>query len=871
MATDVTVVGVAGTTVTIPFTSADNYVLAQLAASAINSLADGAKFMASGTAVTAATGIMGNVDGAAITGTSANSTVIAGGANFAYSAAADGQRVFFSASGGGNRLGNAGLGTMFSLDAGGNASVYGTSLDATGGTATVNSYSGYLSVRSESGGLVTVNVAPGTTQGIAYSGAEGLVVNDAARDNLALTSPDRVTVNANGANITVAGGGAFFVNTTASNTITNNGAGFASIGGSGAVTLLGGAFVTGPGPSLTAAGTANVINSGTGVSVGLVDGAAVTVQAFPFTAPADTVFAAGTGSVLASGAQALIIQQAAANLSIGTAWAGQATVNAAAGATETLSYLGALAVNATDDNLTLAGSGVVTVIASGSNTLTATASGPVSLTGTGDVILAGGNFYTGPGNITLTGGTNSVPNLTATGTGDVINSGAAIAVTLAGGAAATVQAFPFTTPADTVTALGAGSIVASGVTAVVNQTGAGDLVIGEAYGGLVTVNAASGATEALNASTIPGIALTYNLAGGNFNITGNRPTVNATGADTVSFTGPNPAIVNQADGASLNLAGGQFYVSTAGAGAGVTFSGADTITFAAGTNPANLLAAQAGSLLGGAGDADGNIFDTAGGGTFLITGNDANTGFYIIDPGATNNVLYLGTPYRTDIHGTVIETYASATDLIANNVVVWGGSGSQTVFGGGNAFGTGVAFAEYGGAAGNNLLVGAQEIHGGGEGDTLQAGAFTSYIQAAAANTTLIGGNGSFNGASTFAAADETLLGAGGDTFVFGTGNASITGNGGANLYTDLNQTAAGTTITITDFTSGTDQVDLFSLSNASLSGATANVSGQTQSDTGDALVTLSDGVTIRFQGLGTVSSTDFVTNVGTVQVGKVT
>ena len=870
MATDVTVMGAAGTTVTIPFTSADNYVLAQIAASAFAAMADGAKFVApgAGATVTQAAGIVSNADGASITGTGANSTVIAGGTNVAYTAAADGQRIFFSADGGTGLLSNKGFGTLFSLDAGGNASVYGTSLDATGGTATVNSWSGYLSVHSESGGLVTVNVAPGTTQGIAYSGAEGLVVNDAASDNLALTSTGRVTVNANGADVTLAGGGAFFVNTTAGNTIVNNGAGYASIGGSGAVTLAGGAFVTGPGPSLTAIGTADIINSATGVSLGLADGAAATVQAFPFTTPADTVLAAGAGSVFASGAQALILQQAAGNLSIGSGWAGQATVNAAAGATETLAYAGAVLVNASGDNLTLTGSNLVTVSASGDNTLTAT--GPVSLTGTGEVTLAGGSFYTGPGRVTLTGGTDHGPNLTAIGTANVINSGVGIAVTLADGAAARVQAFPFTTPADTVTALGAGSVLASGATAIVNQTGAGNLVLGEAYAGLVTVNAAAGATEALSADTTPGIALTYNLAGGTFNITGNRPTVNAAGADTLSFSGPNPAIVNAADGASLNLAGGQFYVSTAGAGAGVTFSGADTITFAAATDPVALLGAQAGSLLGGAGDANGNIFDTAGGGTFLITGNDANTGFYIIDPGATNNVLYLGTPYRTDALGTVVESYASATDLTANNIVVWGGSGSQTVFGGGNAYNYGVAFAEYGGTAGNNLLVGGREIHGGGSGDTLQAGAFTTYIQAAASNTTLIGGNGSFNG-SAFPAADETLLGAGSDTFMFGTGNETITGNGGTNQYIDLNQTAAGTTITITDFTSGTDHVDLFSLSNASLSGATANVSGQTQSDTGDTLVTLSDGVTIRFQGVASVANSDFVTNVGGVQVGKIT
>jgi hypothetical protein len=63
--------------------------------------------------------------------------------------------------------------------------------------------------------------------------------------------------------------------------------------------------------------------------------------------------------------------------------------------------------------------------------------------------------------------------------------------------------------------------------------------------------------------------------------------------------------------------------------------------------------------------------------------------------------------------------------------------------------------------------------------------------------------------------------------------------------------------------------VDLFSLTNAVGSGATADVTGQTHSGS-DTLVHLSDGVTIRFGSVASVSSTDFNVSVGGVAVGKV-
>jgi Ca2+-binding RTX toxin-like protein len=140
-------------------------------------------------------------------------------------------------------------------------------------------------------------------------------------------------------------------------------------------------------------------------------------------------------------------------------------------------------------------------------------------------------------------------------------------------------------------------------------------------------------------------------------------------------------------------------------------------------------------------------------------------------------------------------------------------------------------------------------------------------MKASTGNTTLIGGDPNTAG---YLGTESLVGGPAADTFIFGSGSETITGGGGANQFTDLNKQTAGTTISLTDFVSGgASKVDLFSLTNASLTGATANMSAQTHSG-GDTFVILTDGVTIRFAGAANVAATDFVTNVGTVQVGKV-
>lgn len=533
----------------------------------------------------------------------------------------------------------------------------------------------------------------------------------------------------------------------------------------------------------------------------------------------------------------------------GSAATAGTTVNATLGAATVNAFSGYLDLLAGSGSF--AGSGGVLLHDQGGNV--SIHGGNATIGGSGSVTLAGGNFnivpYSADAFATPTLAA-TVPSLTAVGTANVIKSGIGINVSLASGAAVSLQGVG-ATPNDSITALGSDSIFVSGANALVSQTGAGNLSIGSGTTGQVTVNTAASALETINYAnkTRP---LVVNVAdGNNLSLTGGGSfLLKGTGSDTIEVS----------KSTTVNLAGGSFAVTTAGAGGRITFSGADTVSFASSTLAASVLGATTVGLKSGA----GNITDktTATGKTLLFTGTDTNTGTYFLVP-TGKNVLYFGTVARTDWNGVPVES----TGFTATNVVVSvAGAGSETVFGGGSADG-GVLLKEYGGTSGSNLLVGALSIFGGGTGDTLQAGAYTTYIQAASTGTaTLIGGD--------LTAVGETLIGGGGaNTFIFGTGNETIVGGKGVDQFEDIARQASGTTITITDFVHGTDKVDLFSVTNTSLSGATADLTlsdGLVTVSGGNTYLRLSDGVTIQFVGDTNVTASDFVTAVGGVQVGKV-
>jgi hypothetical protein len=372
----------------------------------------------------------------------------------------------------------------------------------------------------------------------------------------------------------------------------------------------------------------------------------------------------------------------------------------------------------------------------------------------------------------------------------------------------------------------------------------------DARSGSATVNAHSGYLSV--AAGAYGVVLN--------DITGNIP---ATIPSHITVGGGNVTVEGSGTNAStIDLAGGNFSIGNLGSGTRITFSGADTVSFASTAVAVSALALTNVPLQTGTGVVT-DITTATGGERLLITGtNNAST--YFIQPSG-NNVLYFGTVSQTDWNGVPV----ASTGFTANNVTVGSSTGSQTVFGGGSASG-GTLQAEYGGTSGNNLLVGAVSIFGGGSGDTLQAGAHTTYIQAASA------GNATLIGSDLTGAAAETLVGNNnGDTFVFGTGNETLTGGTSVDQFVDINLHAQNTTVTITDFVTGSDKVDLASLVNTTaISSVVSDVVYGTGSS-GYTLVTLSDGVTIKFAGYGAgvatpISASDFVNKPGTIQPGTI-
>jgi hypothetical protein len=693
-------------------------------------------------------------------------------------------------------------------------------LDAAQATVLINQASaGDFHLASWSGGQETLNAAAGATENIWYSGAEGAAIGLSAGDNLTVYDTP----------VTLSGGSVV----TGAVTL---------LGATGNVTLAGGVFFGAAGQALTAIGTADVINSYSGVTVTLADGAAATVQGAPFHVPSDTISAAGSGSLYAAQSQVVINQVTQGAFVLGSWSGGQETLNAAAGATETITYSGAEGaaiglsagdhLTVYDTPVTLSGGGVVT--------------GAVTLLGaTGNVTMAGGVFFAAPGQ-----------NLTAIGTADVINSYGGITLTLANGAGATVQGAPFHVPVDTVSAAGAGSLSVAAASVVATQTSAGNFVLASWSGGHATLNAFANATETITYTGAEGAYVS--ATGDDLTLSGNYFAVAASGSDTINASASMVAL-NLAAGSDVTLGSGNFSIASAGAGADLTLGANDTINFAAGVNVANLLGATPTVLSAAPGGISGDTITT--GGTWYLDGSQPAAAYHVIWAKATDNTIYFGAPYLTNAQGVVTQQINPGVGdaLIDNNIVVYGGTGSQTLFGSGAAADYGVANQFWGGTAGDNLLVGAQTIVGGGAGDTLIAGPYTQSIRAAAGNESLIMGSG-----------NETVdLASGNQTVDFGTGSGTIFGSGGTYSFVDLNQVTAGTTLNLSGFVSGPDKIDLFSTTDLANTGATASVSAQTHSG-GNTYVTLSDNVTIAFVGVGSVSATDFVTNVGTVQVGKV-
>jgi Ca2+-binding RTX toxin-like protein len=277
------------------------------------------------------------------------------------------------------------------------------------------------------------------------------------------------------------------------------------------------------------------------------------------------------------------------------------------------------------------------------------------------------------------------------------------------------------------------------------------------------------------------------------------------------------------------------------------------------------------------GDDSGNwSINTGKGDDAIFAMGDGND---TINPGGGNNAISLGggknvmqsTGDDTVIVGSGSETIAAigaATDLIfggasqlfyvgtKGSVTVFGGSGSDTFFGGSGPD------VVHGGTEGSNFLVagiGGATLFGGGNGDLLVAmGAVGQALHAGAGNETL---NGALApGADTLfgGSGAVSILGGANDTFVAGTGSATVDAPLGGNAFVFNNGKAGGSAL-IQGFISGQDTIDLLGYGKNEVTQAL----NHQQAVAGNATITLSDHTTITFVGVSKLSAADFSTIPG--------
>ena len=190
------------------------------------------------------------------------------------------------------------------------------------------------------------------------------------------------------------------------------------------------------------------------------------------------------------------------------------------------------------------------------------------------------------------------------------------------------------------------------------------------------------------------------------------------------------------------------------------------------------------------------------------------------------------------------------------SATVFGGSGSDTFFGGAGPD------VVHGGTGGSNFLVagtGGATLFGGGNGDLLFAsGTVGQELHAGAGNETLNGVLAS--GADTLfgGSGAVSILGGASDTFVAGTGSATVDAPLGKNVFV-FNDGKAGGSALIQGFASGQDTIDLLGYGKNEVTQALKNQ----QAAGGSTTITLSDHTTITFAGVSSLSAADFSTIAG--------
>jgi hypothetical protein len=401
--------------------------------------------------------------------------------------------------------------------------------------------------------------------------------------------------------------------------------------------------------------------------------------------------------------------------------------------------------------------------------------------------------------ITSSGSANTLTGLTAT---------SATTVNVAGD-----QALALGTLGGTVTTLNAGSNTASGTgvsatmgaatTATITGGSGNDSINISAILGDVSIAGGAGNDTVTVTSNL---TVTDTISGGD----GTADVLSATAAVAEGYTAPTTKTITGFERLTLSTAGtGAATLTTANVDTGIA-----TVTLSAGTAGAYGITGPAGTLAVSAATALGGTLTLTDTGT-AITDSATLTNSGILNANVLGGAAVTATGYETLTinSGSGSTTNAAAQTLGAVTVTVDTGGASAVNFTGANSLTTGAVSATtisasgMTGAAALTLgsATGATSITGTANNDNIGASSVAASVTAGAGADTITGGllNDTING------------GDGNDSITGGVGKDSLTGGAGVDTFVFAAPAAGAVTSnqanpdTISDFTSGTDKLQI--------------------------------------------------------------